>query len=181
MNTFKTNQPVSDEEIEEATRILSKFEPGYMPFPLFLALTRLVVHSIIEIVPVRYNEKGTLEVLLLQRDKDDILWPSMWHNPGCVVLATDLPEGDEAAFRRIAQNELDMNPENLKPVYVSHLVHRTRRGAESAKIFFAELTTIPKNGSFFAADALPDGTIESHVPIIMTAVAQYRAMKEEVA
>ncbi|MGF7229342.1 MAG: hypothetical protein ACQR33_05160 [Candidatus Saccharibacteria bacterium] len=167
-------QPVSTDELQQAVEILAKFEPGYLPFPLFMAIARLVVFAIIEVVPVRRAADGTVEVLLTQRPDDDPLWPSMWHNPGVVVLASDTPGSYKDPYQRVAR-ELGAPTGFPDPIFVGLSFHKTRRGTDAAMIHYLELPKDfePVHGKFFAADALPGDIIESNEPLIRSAIAAY--------
>jgi hypothetical protein len=48
-------QDVTDDEIQQAAKILRKLEPGYLPFPIFIEAARLVTFSIVELLPYRRN------------------------------------------------------------------------------------------------------------------------------
>jgi hypothetical protein len=80
MSHTTTTTP-TDTEISQAAEILNQLEPGYLPTPIFNALTRLVVMSIIELVPVRTAADGRTEVLLTQRGSDDEWWPANGTTP----------------------------------------------------------------------------------------------------
>lgn len=164
---------VTDEEIAQAANILSRLEAGFLPFPIFIQAARLVVLSIIELVPLRFGANGAVEVLLLPRATDDVLWPGMTCTPGTVVRPTDSQENYREAFERIFKDELKISTA-AEPVYVGHLYHRTRRGSESARIHYVELAQAP-TGQFFDVEHLPDTTIESHIPVIKMAAECFRA------
>jgi hypothetical protein len=166
---------VTEEEIVQAADILSRLEAGFLPFPIFIQAARLVVLSIIELVPLRLGTNGTVEVLLLPRATDDVLWPGMTCTPGTVVRPTDSQENYHEAFERIFKDELKIGMA-AEPVYVGHLYHRTRRGAESARIHYVELGQ-QTDGQFFDVENLPGNTVESHVPIIKMAAECFRAHK----
>lgn len=168
-------QPVSDEELSQVVKTLAKFEPGYLPFPLFMAIARLVVFAIIEVVPVRRTSDGTIEVLLTQREPDDELWPSMWHNPGVVVLASDTPGSFKDPFDRILHKELGVTDATLTPVFVDISFHPTKRGTDAAMVHYVELPDdfVPQEGAFFAIDNLPENTIDTNEPLIKRAAAVF--------
>lgn len=168
-------QPVTNDELQQAVDVLAKFEPGYLPFPLFMAIARLVVFSIIEVVPVRRTPEDTVEVLLIQRPSDDPLWPSMWHNPGVVVLASDTPGTYADPYARI-MDELGVTDNLSEPTFVGLSFHKTRRGTDAAMIHYLELPTgfTPAHGVFFSADNLPQGIIESNEPLIRQAISAFQ-------
>ena len=175
MQQSEIPQPVSNDELQQAVDILAKFEPGYLPFPLFMAIARLVVFSIIEIVPLRRMANGELEVLLTQRPADDPLWPNMWHNPGVVVLASDATGSFADPFDRVLHKELGISETAPDPVFVEISFHHTRRGTDMAMVHYVELDAdfTPTHGTFYPLSTLPKNTIESNEPLIRRAAAAF--------
>jgi len=172
------NNPLTSEEVNLVTTIMEKLKPGFLPFPIFNQVARLVVMPIIDVVPVRKDASGNVEVLLTQRENNDPLWPDMWHNPGTVVRATDHPNDYIDAFTRIFKDELGIAAVGqLKPTFVTDLFHHTRRGAEATRIYWLELTEEPRIGTFFDVHKLPDNTIETHIQIIHAAAEAFQQAK----
>lgn len=54
-------------EEKQLVSLLSALKAGFLPYEVFVEIARLVVLSIIEFVPLRLNEKGETQVLLLSR------------------------------------------------------------------------------------------------------------------
>jgi hypothetical protein len=160
-------QDVTDDEIQQAAKILRKLEPGYLPFPIFIEAARLVTFSIVELLPYRRNANGTVEVLLLRREEDDTLWPNMWHNPGAVIRPTDVSV--EEVIDRIFVEELGTQRVGHTIEYLGSLHHRTRRGAEHASVYAVEIKSQPPCGTFFPLNQLPPDTIESHIQVAQMA------------
>jgi hypothetical protein len=77
-----------EQHAEIAAAHLGRLQPGRQPLTLFSELARLVVLPTIEIIPLR-QVNGQPEVLMAKRPDNDRYWPSLWHLPGVVVLATD--------------------------------------------------------------------------------------------
>jgi hypothetical protein len=173
MALTKVTAQLADIELAAAVDSLRKLEPGFLPYPIFQEIARLVVLPIVELVPVRKGLDGGIEVLLTQRDPDDPFWPGMWHNPGTVVRATDASGDYDGPLKRIWQDELGL-AQAPEVHFVDGFLHRTRRGSESTRVYWAELLDRPKNGTFFAAAALPANTIKSHIKIIQAAASTYR-------
>jgi hypothetical protein len=165
---------LTETELSVVVDSLKKLEPGFLPYPLFLEMARLVALSIIEVVPVRKGRDDRIEVFLTQRDPHDSFWPNMWHNPGTVVRATDEDSDYVDAARRIFWDELDVAyvPELH---FVTSFLHKTRRGTESTRVYWAELLDTPKTGTFFDVESLPATTIGSHVGLIRAAAKAYEA------
>ncbi len=164
---------VSD-EYAEAARILTKLEPGFLPFEIFHQVARLVVLPIVEIVPLRTNPRGDVEVLLLERTASDPIFPGQVHTPGCVVLATDTPGSFETAFQRIMHDELD-GVQTSEPVYVTQLLHHSGRGMESTHVYWAEVFNKPATGTFYPVSDLPNTFMKSQLDFLPLAVASYQA------
>lgn len=155
----------TDQEISDITKLLEKLNAGFLPYPIFQEVARLVVMPIIDIVPVRHTESGSVEVLLTQREADDPFWPGMWHNPGTVVRASDKDPGYADAFRRVFIDELGLD-DVQEPHFVTGFLHQTRRGSESTRVYWVELHGTPRVGDYFDITRLPKETIESHIGLI---------------
>lgn len=166
----------SDAEIEDAAAILARLQPGFLPPAVFQQLARLSVVSILELVPLRVNsERGTIEVFLLARDDSDPVWPGMLHTPGSVIRPTDVGNGLEAVLQRLFATELAIEPVPMH--FVTTILHDSGRGAESAQIYWAELTETPQAGSYYPVDALPESFIASQHDFLGLAVAAYDEAK----
>lgn len=162
----------TENEIADASRVLQKLQPGFLPRPIFEEIARLVVLSIIDVVPVRKSKNGSTEVLLTQRESRDHFWPDMWHNPGTVIRPTDDDSGYADALNRVFADELGVMPAP-EAHFVTGFLHKTRRGSESTLVYWAELLDTPRNGTFFEVKSLPPATIQSHIDIIQTAAKAY--------
>jgi hypothetical protein len=167
---------LTDAEIRQTSDMLSKLEPGLLPFSIFVEVARLSVMPIIDVVPVRIGQGGGIEVLLIQREPGDLYWPNMWHNPGTVIRATDVDPNYREALMRIFQGELGIS-ELLECHFVSAFLHATKRGTESTRVYWTELSEQPKMGTFFDIDELPEEMIESHVELIRMAALAYRQQR----
>lgn len=163
---------LSGEELNTLVRSLSKLQAGFLPYDVFIQVARLVALPIIEFVPLRHHE-GQVEVLLLERGPDDPIWPNTLHTPGTVIRATDTEKKIYLAFRRILVDELK-GTEVSNPQYVGSILHKSRRGAEHAQIYWVEVTGLPKAGQFYPVDALPDNLIQSQLRFILEAVRSYQ-------
>lgn len=164
---------LSPEELQQLISLLDRLQPGFLPLEVFLQVSRLVATPIIEVVPVRKNQ-GKTEILLLPRDADDHLWPGEVHTPGRVIRATDDPEYVQAGVSAIIADEL--GGAQLGPVqFVQTVFHASRRGAEFAQIYWAEVIGSPSVGEFFDAQELPHNLIQSQQEFITLAVASFEA------
>ena len=160
-------------EEQQLVRLLAKLEAGFLPYDIFVEIARLVVLSIIEFVPVRLNEKGETEVLLLSRGDEDPIWPGVLHTPGTVVRPTDTEGNIYLAFKRILKDELK-GTETSEPHYVGSNLHKSKRGMEQAQIYWVEVIGEPKAGEFYAANSLPGSLMESQSAFIRQAVQNYK-------
>ena len=164
---------ITREEEVEAARILAKLEPGFLPFDIFQQVARLVVFSIVEVVPLRVSATGQIEVLLLDREADDPIFPGQVHTSGCVVRPTDTPGSFETAFQRILHDELG-DIRTSEPVYVTQLLHHSGRGMESSHIYWVEVRGEPAVGTFYPVDDLPANFMKQQLDFLHQAVASYK-------
>ncbi len=160
-------------EEKQLADLLSKLEPGFLPYEIFVQIARLVVLSIIEFVPLRTNN-GVVEVLLLEREPDDDIWPGEVHTPGTVVRPTDSSGDIYKAFERIRQDELK-GIKISNGHFVGTQLHSSRRGMEHAQIFWVEVYEDPIVGTFYPVNELPPNMMESQIDFIKLAVNSYQS------
>lgn len=173
---------MNHDEILQTANLLSKLQPGFLPYPIFEQIARLVALPIIEVIPLRFNKNGTTEVLLIERPQEDPLWPGALHTPGTVIRATDLHKPgmhNWPAFQRIVEDELK-NTEVSAPQYVGSIFHASKRGAEQAQLYWVEVLGEPKIGSFCDVNALPEELIQSQQDFIKQAAMNFAKVKGEV-
>ena len=165
---------MGDDDIIRTAELLKGLEPGFLPFPIFEQVARLVALPIVEFIPLRRHNDQT-EVLLIARPDDDVLFPGLLHTPGTVVRATDIfREGgtDWVPFERILHEEL-FDTEVGPPHFFGSQLHASKRGAEQAQLYWVEVLAAPKIGEFYAVDQLPTGLIESQLIFINEAVKHF--------
>ncbi len=167
---------ITEAEIETVTQILSKLQPGRLPFTIFHEFARLGVLPIVEVVPLRLSPAGQIEILLLERDADDPVWPGQLHVPGTVVQASDTEISYSNAFSRIFQGELQLAAAP-NPVFVQNILHHSGRGMESSQIYWAEITGTPKAGRFYDTEQLPENLVQSQLDFIPQAIAAFNQAK----
>jgi hypothetical protein len=165
---------MTSEEYTQVATMLAKLQPGFLPFDIFQQVARLSTLSIVEIVPLRTTKKGTVEVLLLEREADDPIFAGQLHTPGCVVLSTDTPGSFESAFRRLIHGELG-GIHTTEPTYVTQLLHHSGRGMESSHIYWVDVADEPIVGEFYDINHLPDSFMQSQRDFLFQAVASYGA------
>jgi hypothetical protein len=162
---------LNDAEQKQLVELLKKLEPGFLPFEIFLQITRVVVTPVIEFVPLRVQE-DKVQVLLLDRD----VWPFGLHTPGTVIRATDNADSNYQAFHRILHDELQ-DIKVSQPYYAGSNLHPSQRGMEQAQVFWIEVLEEPKVGEFHDVDSLPEKTMDSQIPFIKLAASSFRATK----
>ena len=164
-----------DQSLRQVVTLLKKYEPGFLPYDLFVQLARLTVLSIIEFVPVRIKD-GKVQILLLDRGPKDPIWPNTLHTPGTVIRPTDTSEDFSHVFDRIISDELQ-DTKAGEPVYVDNILHQSTRGTEQAQVFWVELFEEPKIGTFYDYDNLPTHTMESQLDFIALAATHFKRHK----
>jgi hypothetical protein len=168
---------LTTEEIQTITQLLAKLEPGFLPFEVFHAITRLVATPIIEIVPLRHNSDGETEILLLRRDNNDPVWPNKLHVPGTVIRSSDSSDNFDEAFERILSGELN-GVTTDQPTFVKNVIHHSGRGMEVSQIYWIEVTSQPSIGQFYNVKELPAELVESQLDFIPAAIEHFtKSMK----
>jgi hypothetical protein len=166
---------MTEDDVAKTARLLRKFEPGFLPYDIFIEVARLVALPILEIIPLRLNG-DVIEVLVLERPENDMHFAGMLHTPGTVIRATDVHGGANvktwAPLSRIIDEELMGT--KLGPLhYVGSILHKNQRGAEQAQLYWTEIVGDPKVGKFWPVDALPDTIIGSQKTFIRQAVKSF--------
>ncbi len=170
--SHQNNEPTL-EEILLAADILSRLPEGKsLNRILFTEIARLVTSPIIEFVPLKIID-GKINILLIPRESDDPLWPSMLHTPGTAVRPSD--KSLEDSFSRLLDHELgDINVSSLD--YAGMQLHHTDRGNDLAHIFYGEVDGV-SSGTYYPVNALPDNIIASQLPMIKAVVGEYAINK----
>lgn len=161
---------ISEGNVTQISNLLGTLEPGWLPQPIFDAVTRLVVTPTYVAVPL-FVDSGKPNVVLTRRSEDDPYYPGMLHPPGTVIIATDIDL--DATFQRLLQTELRGIVPLSEPIFTSHFFTNIVRGQEIALVHFLVVENPGENATCFAADALPDDVIETDKPRIAAAVAAY--------
>lgn len=163
---------LSESEQQQLVNLLSRLEPGFLPYEIFIQIARLAVLSIIEFVPLRLNKDGAVEVLLLSRGEDDPIWPTALHTPGTVIRPTDTEGKMYRAFERITLEEL-AGTKVSNPHFVGSQLQKSERGTEQAQIFWVEVLGEPSVGQFYAVENLPDNLIQAQLKFIKLAATSF--------
>jgi hypothetical protein len=173
---------MNDDDITKTAHLLGQLDPGFLPYPIFEQIARLVTLPIIEFIPFR-SINGEAHVLLIHRPDEDPFWPGMLHTPGTVIRATDINQISEnwAAFARILHDELNDTPVG-NPHYVGSLLHKSKRGTEQAQLYWVEVVAdTPKVGQFYPISNLPEGLIESQQLFIAEAAKHFLRAKAPIS
>jgi len=166
---------LTNEEVAQAAELLSRLEPGFLPFPVFLQMCRLNTMSTVELVVLRRRNGGTIETWLRRRDSEDVLWPDSWCNPGCIIRPTDSLAD---ALNRLAEDDLGGVSFAAAPTFVTHLLNpANKRGQTSIALYWAELAAEPEAGEFFDVAQLPEDLIPQQRQLILQAADAYRATR----
>jgi hypothetical protein len=172
---------MNDEQISQTVDLLKKLEPGFLPYPIFEQFARLVVMPVVEIIPLRLQENGEVEVLLIDRGSEDPLWPNMLHTPGTIIRTDDMKveeAHDWKAFQRLFHDELK-DTEVGAPHYVGSIFHQSKRGAEQAQLYWVEVTGEPQVGGFYPVTKLPEKLIHSQTAFIRHAAESFKEYKHD--
>jgi hypothetical protein len=162
----------NEQKINQITSLLEEMSPGFYPGPIFQQFSRLTVNPIVEVVPVRKRQNSGVEILLLERDADDPIFPGQLHTPGTVVRPDDSSGSFDDALRRILDDELQGIKTTI-PAFVRNIFHHSGRGMEASQIFWVELAEAPKGAHFYAADSLPERLMRSQLDFIPLAIEHY--------
>ncbi|HWZ65486.1 MAG TPA: hypothetical protein VNX65_01665 [Patescibacteria group bacterium] len=161
---------LSDAEIAQTEQLLSRLEPGYIPHALFMEFYRLTPAPIMQIIPLRRDSNGDIEVLMIQRAPDEPFLPNIWHNPGTVLRANDTYE---TSVSRLLDDELQGVKVTKGPIFATNLFHQSPRGSEIVQLYWIEIDK-PMYGTFWPLDKLPKYILESEIPVIHEAVKYYK-------
>jgi hypothetical protein len=163
--------PLSDEEIEQTAALLARLEPGFLPHPIFMQATRLVVTTTVELIVLQRTKEG-VQVFVTRREDDDPVWPGMLHIPGTVLRPTDDATDDLAApMQRLFAGELVvLDTVQLEPKHMQMRFRKTPRGTELVNIFMAEAEGYSGENWHMVQDLVPTELINDHHQLIMQAV-----------
>lgn len=168
---------MNEEDIKQLTQLLSKLDPGFLPYSIFEQIARIITLPAIEFVPLRLSN-GQVEVLLIPRPDNDAHWPGMLHTPGTVIRATDIndQEDNSKTFDRLIHDELK-DTDISAPHYVETVLNSSKRGTTQAQIYWVEVLGEPAVGDFYDLDNLPDAFIKLQEKFIREAAKSFLNFK----
>ncbi len=160
---------------KQLVELLRKLEPGFYPLEIFIEFARLNVLSIIEFVPLRMNG-DEVEVLLIKRSSDDVLFAGELHTPGTVIRPGDNEANSYLAFDRILKDELQ-GAAFSDPHYVGSILHKSRRGSEHAQVYWIEPKGETAIGEWYSVNHLPESFMHSQEKFVQQATASFLKQK----
>ncbi len=164
---------LSNKEIHLLVELLDRCQPGRLLPEVFEAVGRIIVSPAVEFIPLR--KKGNhIEVLLLKRPSDDIIWPSMLHTPGTVLRPSD--KSFEDAFKRLLEDELVGIKTDL-PVFMGAHISSNKRGRCLLLEHLVVVNEEPVAGTFYRIDDLPDKFIADQKASLDRAVVFYNNLQ----
>lgn len=163
-------QKLTPEEIDTTMALLEKLEPGLLPEPIFIALSRLVVMVAVEFLVLRKTGAG-VEILLTQRPDNDPIWPGKWHSPGTIIRPTD--DSLQSCFDRLYKDELGgMDSLSPRPIGISYGAGDRGTGLTMEYVLDASEADVP-TGQFFSLDNLPENYIQEQLPMWKRAISSF--------
>lgn len=166
------HEQLTEQEETMLTALLKRLQPGFLPFPVFQEVARLVTTPIVEVVPLRIHD-GRTEILLIPRLDDDPTWPGQLHVPGTTVRASDTPGSFDDAFDRIFKGEIASVTVRMSQ-FVLNVLHHSGRGMEASQVHWAEVEGEPEEGEFYDVDNLPDSLVVSQRDFIPAAIRDFK-------
>ena len=147
---------------EKVIEILKKWNGGRISTPLFRVLAGMLVIPVLETVILRRHE-GEIQVLLIPRPADDIVWKGMIHSPGGALRRMDYERLDEnpnnGVFERIQKGEI--KTDFIKPPIFSGIIvpgRMSNRGPEIAQVFLCKIdekAILPPEAGWYNVKDLP--------------------------
>lgn len=163
---------ISDISQSQVVEYLKSLKPGVLPLELFIEFTRLVTTPVVEIVPLRLNSQGQVEVLMTVREASDPIWGGLYHTTGTVIRSTDTPGSFADAFNRLRNGELK-GTQTTEPVFVTSILRKVKRGTEVAMVHWVEVIGKPTVGEFFTVENLPENIVDTQKPLIEIATKAF--------
>ncbi|MFZ6036448.1 MAG: hypothetical protein ACOYUK_04890 [Patescibacteria group bacterium] len=170
-------------EAELLKQLLTKTTQPW-PYWFMHRLNALIPMMGVESVILRQRE-GIVEVLLTQRDGDDLDWPWYYHVPGSTVRDTDITldrRPDEiytSVLRRIWANELQLSQEKIDRITATKcdvIPWRHTRGGCISTIFLCQAYAVEfPVGHFHPVHRLPQPFLGGQEILITTAMAYLAA------
>lgn len=144
----------------DAAEALKKLDPR-KPWGtrLFDAIARIAITFTIEAVALRRNEKGKLEVYLVQRSLTDTAYPGQWHCPGTAMRKD---ETFNSALTRLLTGEAGTKP--MGSVIPVGIINNPleERGHFLSYVYLIIGITKETKGYWLLVDQLPTNIVAHH-------------------
>lgn len=162
---------MNSEEVKQTQELLSKLEPGILPEPIFYEFARLSVSGIFELVPLRNNLAGEVEVLVLNRKVDDPHWPGMLHTPGTMLRPTDSDDFSTALERVFG--EINRNYRDYTINKIDTMFHTVNRGKELSIIFATEIVDTRESDIWIHINDIYTKIVSTQISFVKTAAEKF--------
>jgi len=165
MSEKKSSHRFSEREFNLLKEIVQKMDPP-IPHKIFRLIAQRFVLTPVEAVVLR-KKATNIQVLLIERGRNDPDWGGQLHCPGTILRANDAKgKGDYSyALERLEENELKTR--FLKPpVFITTWFHKVTRGVENAMVFVCQIKGEPSVGKFYDIENLPNNIIKSQIGFI---------------
>jgi hypothetical protein len=150
--------PGDDEKVIE---IFKKWKGGRLSTSLFTVLAGMLPTPCIETVVLRrFGEK--VQVLLIPRPPNDIVWKGKLHSPGGAIRHADYLRTDgnpfKGVFERVETQEIKTKFIE-EPKFITSYPVMTQRGPEMVALFLAKIdesAVLPEGAVWYDADKLSE-------------------------
>lgn len=165
---------IQQKEVKSFNRILDKIVTlKRLPTEIFNQFQKVFGGTSLEVVPIRYDTDGKIEVFMLKRPADDPYWPDRFHVPGTMVFAWDWFEGNglKKPWQRIEDKEKIPTSKGVLMEVETKLLD-TKRGLETAlvnNLVFSGPVSVD-GGEWFKIDELPKNLVDHHRVILFDAL-----------
>lgn len=157
-------------DLDQLTTFLDRFEPGFLPKPLFEAVARITVTPTFVVVPL-FRRKGQTRALLTRREDNDTHYAGLLHPPGKIILASDLSLN--AVFKRLIASELSHITDISEPVFVDTFFDMICRGREVSLVHYVSICDPGEMLETVDCTNLPSDVISTDVLRIARAAAAF--------
>lgn len=158
---------LSNDEVLNVAAALDKLEPGYLPEPIFYALSRLCVTAAAEVVPIRRSMNGGYEVLLTRRPDSDPFFGGLVHCPGQIYRPGDTLDDRP---KKVVAEEMAHTVVETEPVLIPDTyIHDYGRGPVIERIHYVFVSS-SEDGEFYSVDDLPPDLLSGHDKLIRYAI-----------
>jgi hypothetical protein len=165
---------------EKIIEILKKWKGGKLSTSLFTTLSAMLPTPCLETVILRRSD-NEVQVLLIPRPENDIIWKGMLHSPGGAVRHSDYLRSDgkpfNGVFERIESGEIK-NKFVGEPKLVTSYPMMTKRGPEMVTLFLMKIddkATLPEGANWYNVEKLNEipNFIKHQLKAVQEAVKEF--------